>query len=209
MFLRKNNSVTKNFHTPPPAPPPRPRPQNTQSWCNNKYSQQFLCEIWTTTTNTSNKYIKPAMSLYSLSINVHTISNPQYNDIICMLTNHFVWTMRWLRLRLRLHRLLECSRTIYNHWLYIATVHSQAGRCICIQHSYPHDWLFDAVTNTLTWVAHWLYITTGRAGYMHFYAYNTLGYHHLFRWQTLLIIDYMMQWPIYLHELCACMCLSW
>ena len=49
----------------------------------------------------------------------------------------------------------------------------------------------------------------GRAGHMHIYAYNTLGYHHLFRWQTLLIIDYMMQWPIYLHELCACMCLSW
>ena len=97
---------------------------------NNKYSQQFMCEIWTTTTNTSNKYIKPAMSLYSLSINVHTISNPQHNDIICMLTNHFVWTMRWLWLRLRLHRLLECSRTIYNHGLYITTVHSQAGRCI-------------------------------------------------------------------------------
>ena len=91
------------------------------------------------------------MSLYSLSINVHTISNPQYNDIICMLTNHFVWTMRWLRLRL--HRLLECSRTIYSHWLYITTVHSQAGRCI--------------------------------------YAYNT----------HIPIIDYLMQWPIHLHEL--------
>ena len=108
---------------PPPYPPTPPYPHphapaqpsehSPQSWCNNKYSQQFLCEIWTTTTNTSNKYIKPAMSLYSLSINVHTISNPQYNDIICMLTNHCVWTMRWLRLRL--HRLLECSRTIYNH----------------------------------------------------------------------------------------------
>ena len=63
--------------------------------------------------------------------------------------------------------------------------------------------------NTLTWVAHWLYITTCRAGHMHIYAYNTLGYHHLYRWQTLLIIDYMMQWPIYIHEVCACMCLSW
>ena len=132
-----------------------------------------MCEIWTTTTNTSNKYIKPTMSLYtsssSLSINVHTISNPQYNDIICMLTNHFVWTMRWLRLRLRLHRLLECSRTIYNHWLYITTA-KQADAYICIQHSYPHYWLFDAVTNTLTWVAHWLYITTAEQGtciYMH------------------------------------------
>ena len=136
-----------------PHAPAQPSEHSPQSWCNNKYSQQFLCEIWTTTTNTSNKYIKPAMSLYSLSINVHTISNPQYNDIICVLTNHFVWTMRWLRLRLRLHRLLECSRTIYNHWLYITTVHSQAGRCI--------------------------------------YAYNT----------HIPIIDYLMQWPIHLHEL--------
>ena len=42
---------------------------------------------------------------------------------------------------------------------------------------------------------------------MHIYAYNTLGYHHLFRSQTLAIIDYLMQWPIYLHELCVCMCL--
>ena len=47
------------------------------------------------------------------------------------------------------------------------------------------------------------------AGSMHIYAYNTLGYHHLFRSRTLLIIDYLMQWPIYLHELCAFMCLSW
>ena len=116
---KKKFSVTKNFHHPRPTPhphaPAQPSEHSPQSWCNNKYSQQFMCEIWTTTTNASNKYIKPAMSLYSLSINVHTISNPQYNDIICMLTNHFVWTMRWLRLRLRLHRLLECSRTIYNH----------------------------------------------------------------------------------------------
>ena len=70
-------------HSPPSHPhphaPAQPSEHSPQSWCNNKYSQQFLCEIWTTTTNTSNKYIKPAMSLYSLSINVHTMSNPQYN----------------------------------------------------------------------------------------------------------------------------------
>ena len=43
--------------------------------------------------------------------------------------------------------------------------------------------------------------------YMHIYAYNTLGYHPLIRSRTLAIIDYLMQWPIYLHELCVCMCL--
>ena len=151
------------------------------------------------------------MSLYtsssSLSINVHTISNPQYNDIICMLTNHFVWTMRWLRLRLRLHRLLECSRTIYNHWLYITTA-KQAD-------AYMHTTLLSPLliiwcSDQYTYMSWPLTIYNhGRAGHMHIYAYNTLGYHHLFRWQTLLIIDYMMQWPIYLQELCACMCLSW
>ena len=53
------------------------------------------------------------------------------------------------------------------HGLYINT----ASRIyICIQHSYPHYWLFDAVTNILTWVAHWLYITTAQQDtciYMH------------------------------------------
>ena len=164
-----------------------------------------MCEIWTTTTNTSNKYIKPAMSLYtsssSLSINVHTISSPQYNDIIYILTNHFVWTMRWLWLRLRLHRLLECSSTIYNHWLYITTA-KQAD-------AYMHTTLISPLliiwcSDQYTYMSCPLTIYNhGRAGHMHIYAYNTLGYHHLFRWQTLLIIDYMMQWPIYLHELCA------
>ena len=67
-FLKKNLvgtktfiSVTKNFHPPPHTPPPHPHApaqpseHSPQPWCNNKYSQQFLCEIWTTTTNTSNK----------------------------------------------------------------------------------------------------------------------------------------------------------
>ena len=58
-----------------------------------------------------------------------------------------------VKVKVKLYRLLECSRTIYNHWLYITTLHSQAGRCI--------------------------------------YAYNT----------HIPIIDYLMQWPIHLHEL--------
>ena len=49
----KKISVTKNFHPPPhphPHAPAQPSEHSPQSWCNNKYSQQFLCEIWTTTT---------------------------------------------------------------------------------------------------------------------------------------------------------------
>ena len=64
-------SVSKNLH---PHAPAQPSEHSPQSWCNNKYSQQLLCEIWTTTTNTSNKYTMSEMSLYtssSLSINDH------------------------------------------------------------------------------------------------------------------------------------------
>ena len=38
------------------------------------------------------------------------------------------------------------------------------------KNAYPHYWLFDAVTNILTWVAHWLYIPTTQQDaciYMH------------------------------------------
>ena len=90
-FCGKQNSVIKNFHQPPnpyPHAPAQPSEHSPQSWCNNKYSQQLLCEIWTTTTNTSNKYTMSAMSLYtssSLSINDHLeCSRTIYNHCICI-----------------------------------------------------------------------------------------------------------------------------
>ena len=67
---------------------------------------------------------------------------------------------------------LDClthSKKTKKHGLYITTA-SRIYIYICIQHSYPHYWLFDAVTNILTWVAHWLYITTAQQDtciYMH------------------------------------------
>ena len=89
MFLRKKISVTKNFH-PHPHASAQPSEHSPQSWCNNKYSQQLLCEIWTTTTNTSNKYTMSAISLYtssSLSINNQLeCSTTIYNHCICITT---------------------------------------------------------------------------------------------------------------------------
>ena len=58
----------------------------------------YLAILEDTTTNTSNKSTMSEMSLYtssSLSINVHTISNPEHSA--CMMTStilhdHLVWT---------------------------------------------------------------------------------------------------------------------
>ena len=91
VFAKKKISVTKNFHpAPPPTPTPPPSPQNTHlnpcaiiSTPNNscvRYGRQPL-------THLINRHCQQCLYTWSsLSINVHTMSNPQHNDISCIMT---------------------------------------------------------------------------------------------------------------------------
>ena len=88
-FCEKKNSVTKNFHPPPPPTLP-PSPQNTHlnpgaiiSTPNNSCVRYGLQPP----THLINRHCQQCLYTWSSrSINVHTISNPQHNDISCIMT---------------------------------------------------------------------------------------------------------------------------
>ena len=109
----KKFQLLKNS-TPPPPPPPSP--QNTHlnpgaiiSTPNNSCVRYGLQPP----THLINRHCQQCLyTSSSLSINVHTISNPQYNDISCMMT------------RSPSPHKMSSVLELYNHGLHITTASS-------------------------------------------------------------------------------------